>query len=412
MICEVFKSKFSPATSRRAQPIRRAEDKAGSPSSAIEKRRKEPLRELTNGATSSQGVEQKLLKKPTTETRRPLSNAMDSDENARPPGKKEVHADTDESTSKRQRIPYLGPEGWTEVARERDAHSDGDGDGPTMASEDTQRYLRDVELNTMPNPNYMDDQLKLTWEMRGVLNDWLIQVHARFRLNPETLFLCTNLIDRFLSTRAVRPSKLQLVGVVCLLVAAKFEEIISPSIATLIFVCDHAYTCKDILQAEQHVLSALNWDLSYPSPVNYLHCISKADGCDPRIRTLARYLAEIACVEHRLLSAPPSLVAAAAMWLARLALVEEEAWTAVLAHCTTYAEDALVPVATHMLQYVLHPIRHENFYKKYAGKRNMKASVYMRHWALTHWTEGVAVNLPADLLDRASIRLALRACGG
>ncbi|KAJ7831940.1 cyclin-like protein [Mycena olivaceomarginata] len=227
-----------------------------------------------------------------------------------------------------QRIPYLGPEDWTEVARERDAHSDGDGDGPTMACEYTQRYLRDVELNTMPNPNHTDDQLKLTWEMRGVLNDWLIQ--------------------------------LQLVGVVCLLVAAKFEEIISPSIATLIFVCDHAYTCKDILQAEQHVLSALNWDLS---PVNYLHCISKADGCDPRIRTLARYLAEIACVEHRLLSAPPSLVAAAAMWLAHLALVEEEAWTAVLAHCTTYAEDALVPVATHMLQYVLHPIRQENFYK-------------------------------------------------
>jgi G2/mitotic-specific cyclin 1/2 len=223
----------------------------------------------------------------------------------------------------------------------------------------------------MPNPNHTDDQLKLTWEMRGVLNDWLIQVHARFRLNPETLFLCTNLIDRFLSTRAVRPLKLQLVGVVCLLVAAKFEEIISPSIATLIFVCDHAYTCKDILQAEQHVLSALNWDLS---PVNYLHCISKADGCDPRIRTLARYLAEIACVEHRLLSAPPSLVAAAAMWLARLALVEEAAWTAVLAHCTTYAEDALVPVSTHMLQYVLQPIRHENFYKKYAGKRNMKVS--------------------------------------
>ncbi|KAJ7762688.1 cyclin-like protein [Mycena olivaceomarginata] len=270
---------------------------------AIWKRRKEPLRELTNGATSSQGEEQKLLKKPTTETRRPLSSAKDSDENARPPvygaspvsrclpdcrsfvsqGKKEVHADTDESTSTRQRISYLGPEDWTEVARERDSHSDGDCDGPTMASEDIQCYLRDVELNTMPNPNYMNDQPKLTWEMRGVLNDWLIQVHARFRLNPETLFLCTNLIDRFLSTRAVRPSKLQLVGVVCLLVAAKFEENISPSVASLIFVCDHVYTCKDILQAEQHVLSALGWDLSYPSPMNYLHCISKADGYDPRI---------------------------------------------------------------------------------------------------------------------------------
>ena len=34
--------------------------------------------------------------------------------------------------------------------------------------------------------------------MRSVLLDWLIDVHNKFKLLPETLFLTVNLIDRYL----------------------------------------------------------------------------------------------------------------------------------------------------------------------------------------------------------------------
>ncbi|KAJ7804716.1 nime/cyclinb [Mycena leptocephala] len=298
---------------------------------------------------------------------------------------KRVHADDDEPILKRQLMSSVDPEDVAAVAyrdkAEPEATPDGDlwedleaadFDDPTMASEyvtDIQRYLRDVERNTMPNPNYMDSQPKLTWEMRAVLVDWLIQVHTRFRLTPETLFLCTNLIDRFLSARAISPSRLQPVGMVCLLIASKVEETISPAITNFILVCNGAYTCAKMLQAEQRILRALDWDLSHR---------------------------EIACVEHRLLPSLPSLVAAAAMWLARIAL-GEEAWTPTFAHYAMYAESTLIPVAAHMLYYVLRPIRHDSLYKKYAEKRNMKASVYMRQWALARWAEGTMPHLAADL---------------
>ncbi|KAJ7791543.1 hypothetical protein B0H14DRAFT_3500303 [Mycena olivaceomarginata] len=94
--------------------------------------------------------------------------------------------------------------------------------------------------------------------------------------------------------------------------------------------------------------------------------------------------------------AQPSLVAAAAIWLALIAL-GEDAWTPSLAHYAMYAESALIPVATYMLHYVVQPIRHESLYKKYAGKRNMKANVYVRQWALTCWAEGTMLYLAADL---------------
>ena len=41
-------------------------------------------------------------------------------------------------------------------------------------------HLRNLEQTTFANPNYMDAQHGLDWEKRGILVDWLIEVHAKF----------------------------------------------------------------------------------------------------------------------------------------------------------------------------------------------------------------------------------------
>ncbi|EGO23557.1 hypothetical protein SERLADRAFT_438877 [Serpula lacrymans var. lacrymans S7.9] len=120
-----------------------------------------------------------------------------------------------------------------------------DADDHLMVSEyviEIFNYMKEIELTTMPNPNYMESQKELAWKMRGILTDWLVQVHVRFRLLPETLFLCVNLIDRFLSARVVSLAKLQLVGITCLFVAAKVEEIVAPSVAHFLYCADSSYT--------------------------------------------------------------------------------------------------------------------------------------------------------------------------
>ena len=47
-----------------------------------------------------------------------------------------------------------------------------------------------------PDPDYMSRQHRD--KMRTVLIDWLVLVHIKFGLLPETLFITTNIIDRFL----------------------------------------------------------------------------------------------------------------------------------------------------------------------------------------------------------------------
>lgn len=170
----------------------------------------------------------------------------------------------------------------------------------------------------------MEMQKDLAWKMRGILTDWLIQVHSRFRLLPETLFLCINIIDRFLSARVVSLVKLQLVGITCMFIASKVEEIISPSARNFLYCADSSYSETEILQAERYVLKTLDWNLSYPNPIHFLRRISKADQYNVQTRTIAKYLMEIQCLEWRLLSAPPSLLAAASVWLSRLILGRED----------------------------------------------------------------------------------------
>lgn len=58
-----------------------------------------------------------------------------------------------------------------------------------------------------------------------------LQVHLKFGLMPETLFLTTNLLDRYLSLESVSRKTLQLVGVTAMLLAAKYEEIIAPEVS-------------------------------------------------------------------------------------------------------------------------------------------------------------------------------------
>lgn len=82
--------------------------------------------------------------------------------------------------------------------------------------------------------------------MRAILIDWLIEVHMKFKLVPGTLYLTVNLVDRYLEKRKVTRQNLQSVGVTCLLIASKYEEIYPPGLCDIVYICDNAYTRDEV----------------------------------------------------------------------------------------------------------------------------------------------------------------------
>lgn len=116
----------------------------------------------------------------------------------------------------------------------------------TAYVQDMYCHFREKEAATSVRPLYMENQPHINERMRSILVDWLVEVHLKFKLVPETLYLTINLIDRYLTKREVSRPKLQLVGVTSLLIASKYEEIYPPELRDLVYICDRAYSKNEV----------------------------------------------------------------------------------------------------------------------------------------------------------------------
>lgn len=108
--------------------------------------------------------------------------------------------------------------------------------------------------------------------------DWVIEVHLRFKLLPETLFMTVSLIDRFCEKQQVHRTKLQLVAVAAMLIASKYEEIYAPMVRDFVYITDNAYTREEILEMESRMLTEFEFDLTNPSSYRFLERFAQV--CD------------------------------------------------------------------------------------------------------------------------------------
>ncbi|KAK5199816.1 B-type cyclin [Exophiala xenobiotica] len=238
-------------------------------------------------------------------------------------------------------------------------------------------YMRSMELKMLPNAHYMDNQHEIQWSMRSVLMDWLVQVHLRFNLLPETLFLTVNYIDRFLSCKVVSLGKLQLVGATAIFIAAKYEEINCPSVQEIVYMVDGGYTVDEILKAERFMLTMLQFELGWPGPMSFLRRISKADDYDLETRTLAKYFLEVTLMDERFIGSPPSFAAAASHCLARI-MLRKGTWTAHHVYYSGYTYSQLKPLVSLLLECCDDPRKHHSaVFNKYCDKRYKRASAFV-----------------------------------
>ncbi|KAE9382911.1 hypothetical protein BT96DRAFT_844907, partial [Gymnopus androsaceus JB14] len=235
-------------------------------------------------------------------------------------------------------------------------------------------HLKQIEMRSSPDPNYMVKQQFIEWSHRETLVRWLIAVQERLKLVPVILLHSVNLLDRFLSSpkaRYVPRTKLQLVGLACLSIAVKAEDRLQPLVADF---AARSATCSstDVNLCETIILKVLSWDVAYANPMDFLGIFTKANnhGHNVKAGLIAQYLLEVASLVAELIAAPPSLLAAAALWLARIS-IGSDIWTPTLAQYSSYSESALIPTANLMLNKILRANKREYPYIKYAQGKYM-----------------------------------------
>ncbi|XP_030044580.1 G2/mitotic-specific cyclin-B2 isoform X3 [Microcaecilia unicolor] len=256
----------------------------------------------------------------------------------------------------------------------------GDSSKPQLCSEyvkDIYVYLRNLEAQQRVYPRYLEGT-EINERMRTILVDWLVQVHSRFLLLQETLYMSIAVLDRFLQVQPVSRKKLQLAGVTALLIASKYEEIYAPEIGDFVYITDNAYSRDQIKEMEMIILRELNFELGRPLPLHFLRRASKSSDSDVEQHTLAKYLMELTLVDYDMVHFLPSEIAAAALCLSQKVL-GQGTWGLTLQYYTGYTEDDLLLIMKHMAKNVVKVNENTTKYvavkNKYASNKLMMISM-------------------------------------
>ena len=171
------------------------------------------------------------------------------------------------------------------------------------------------ELNPKPINTYMKSQKEINEQMRSILVDWIIDVHYKFGFTDETLFMTILIIDRYCSIEQVTRIKYQCLGITALMISCKHEEINVPKVEDFIYITDNAYTKEEVFKMENDVLSKLNFELLYPSPIKFYEYLSLHFNFSKKYHMLGKYLMETFLLDLKWIKYKPSIISCACAYI-------------------------------------------------------------------------------------------------
>ena len=171
------------------------------------------------------------------------------------------------------------------------------------------------ELTSKPVYNYMKKQKEINDQMRSILVDWIIDVHHKFGFTDETLFMTILIIDRYCSLEQISRIKYQCLGITALMIACKHEEINVPKVDDFIYITDNAYTKEEVFKMENDVLSKLNFELLYPSPIKFYEYLSLHFDFSKKYHMLGKYLMETFLLDLKYIKYKPSIISCACTYI-------------------------------------------------------------------------------------------------
>lgn len=215
----------------------------------------------------------------------------------------------------------------------------------------TSEYVVDIfRMLTESNKQGVSDFDNMEWQqdvdrrMRAILVDWIVEYHAMVRLETLTLFLAISLIDLYLQQRQTPRRQLQLLGITCLSIAAKFADTCQLCPRDLAQASADFYTVPEVAHFEVQVLNTLGFKACCaPTAWHFEEVHARASGCSEEQRHLVHYLLELALVLSGALRHAPGILSAAAFSLAGTLLGQEPAWSPAMVSYTGYYYEMLGP---------------------------------------------------------------------
>ena len=211
-------------------------------------------------------------------------------------------------------------------------------------------------------PDWADN--RMSQSRREELVDWLVDTQVRFDLDHEPLYMAVKLVDQYLMKKQPAEEDYELLFMVSMLIAAKFDERIPPfTIARLIQTTYSRfgirYTRKQVVSFEVDLLTTLQFDIRFPLSYGFLRRFARCTRSDTQTLYLARYILESSLMDQEMIEVIESKLAAGSLLLAFNMLHKSGAWDDTARFYTGYNEKELNTLALSL----------HNMIRKYSRKK-------------------------------------------
>ncbi|EDO34730.1 predicted protein, partial [Nematostella vectensis] len=104
-------------------------------------------------------------------------------------------------------------------------------------------------------------QTELNNTMRYILVDWLVEVALMKDFSSQIVHIAVHCVDQYLMKRKVQRSELQLLGITCILIAARFQGKDIVTIREASWLTDDTYSYEEVVRMMGEVMSCLRGEV-------------------------------------------------------------------------------------------------------------------------------------------------------
>lgn len=183
--------------------------------------------------------------------------------------------------------------------------------------EEILEHIVEVSKSHRPDVTMIDQQPEISWKLWPYLIDVMVDMHTKLKLEPQTLSLAVNIVNRYCARRIVYQKHFHLVGFTAMWIASKYEDKKSavPTLRLLRHMANNFYPEEMFVMMEGHILNTLEWSISHCGVDSVLKAMLSESSTSPLLMSLTSYIGEITMYHKEFVGYDPLVIARAIHYL-------------------------------------------------------------------------------------------------
>lgn len=225
-------------------------------------------------------------------------------------------------------------------------------------------------------------QTELNSTMRYILVDWLVEVAVMKDFPSQIVHIAVSCVDQYLMQRKVQRSELQLLGITCMLIAARFQGTDIVTIREAAWLTDGTYKYEEVVRMMGEVMSSIKGQVRVLTIPDFLQLFCSLAAVSQKTECIAGYVADLSILHTECGRFSPAVTAASSVLLANAIQQIATPWPLHMHEMTGLSLVDLLDCTLHLHQQCLVddcPTDHRNvklkaIKQRYSDERFLKVS--------------------------------------